>query len=353
MFSPTMTPCTELLKGRWRFRTGGPSFPPCKNPIFVTVCPTILRAILVFLYLIQLASFSIRLKRGFGVSHPQGNLLILDSDAAIKIMKLGRLKFPVIGFFMFLFGALQASLLGSNFSLEKILLGYLILFAAELSVSYSNNYFDSDLDRYSEATSFSGGSRILAQDPKLRELTMKIALFWMGLSVILGIMATILFSLPSYFVPYVALGNLASWYYTAPPLRLAYRGFGELVAAITIGLMMPGTGFLIIRGSFDTLFLLFAIPSCLYSFALMISIEIPDMESDKSGRKKTLIVSNGRRFGFNLIVLSFVLSTLYFATFSLFVHLDAGADMVMIAFLCSYRSHFVSQTYLFPLVTER
>jgi len=43
----------------------------------------------------------------------------------------------------------------------------------------------------------------------------------------------------------------------------------------------------------DLLFLIFVLPSMLYSLAFIVSVEIPDLESDRLGGKNTLIVKRG------------------------------------------------------------
>lgn len=38
----------------------------------------------------------------------------------------------------------------------------------------------------------------------------------------------LIYSYPSWMIVFILLGNLAGWYYSAPPVRLSQRGFGEL-----------------------------------------------------------------------------------------------------------------------------
>jgi 1,4-dihydroxy-2-naphthoate octaprenyltransferase len=39
------------------------------------------------------------------------------------------------------------------------------------------------------------------------------------------------------------MGNLVGWFYSAPPLRLAYRGLGEFSTAATVGFLVPAMGY--------------------------------------------------------------------------------------------------------------
>jgi 1,4-dihydroxy-2-naphthoate octaprenyltransferase len=227
------------------------------------------------------------------------------------------LKFIVIGFLLFTFGALLAIVSGANFVLDRFLVGYSILFTAHLSVSYSNDYFDFYSDQFSKPTMVSGGSGVLSDYPELRGFAKRFALFLIGLSIALAVIFAILYSFSITFILIVTLGNLIGWYYTAPPLKLAYRKLGEIIATIAVGLIMPGLGYYVLKNGFGNLFLVFILPSLFYSLAFIISVEIPDFEGDVLSNKKTLIVYKGRKFGFRLIALLNSLATIYFLIISM------------------------------------
>jgi 1,4-dihydroxy-2-naphthoate octaprenyltransferase len=227
------------------------------------------------------------------------------------------LRFIVIGFLLFTFGALLAIVSGANFVLDRFLVGYSILFTAHLSVSYSNDYFDFYSDQFSKPTMVSGGSGVLSDYPELRGFAKRFALFLIGLSIALAVIFAILYSFSITFILIVTLGNLMGWYYTAPPLKLAYRKLGEIIATIAVGLIMPGLGYYVLKNGFGNLFLVFILPSLFYSLAFIISVEIPDFEGDVLSNKKTLIVYKGRKFGFRLIALLNSLATIYFLIISM------------------------------------
>ena len=94
----------------------------------------------------------------------------------IKILKLGRIYFTVPGFLICLSDSLLSVLTGSDFEIKKFILGYLPLFFVQLSVSYSNDYYDMESDRRSMPTIFSGGSRVLVDNPELKYLSKWIAI---------------------------------------------------------------------------------------------------------------------------------------------------------------------------------
>jgi 1,4-dihydroxy-2-naphthoate octaprenyltransferase len=232
-----------------------------------------------------------------------------------KLFRVARFQFLICGMALFAFGALWAVLLGAPVYLSRILLGYLVLLPAHLSVSYSNDYFDIDVDKYDKPTIFTGGSGVLVDNPGLRKPAKWIAITLILCSLALGIIYTLMYSFPIWFLGFVVLGNLLGWFYSAPPIRLSYRGLGELSMAISIGLLIPGFGYLVTSGQMNRDGLLFIVPLTLYGLAFIINVEIPDMESDRLGNKRTWVARKGRGFGFTVIAASFLLATLFFLCF--------------------------------------
>ena len=229
-----------------------------------------------------------------------------------RLLQVARPKFLLSGLALFVFGASWAVLLGAPFSLSRALLGYLVLLPAHLSVSYSNDYFDVDVDKYGKPTMFSGGSGVLIDHPELREPARWTAIALIVCSLALGIAYQIVFSFSIWFSVLVLVGNLLGWFYSAPPLRLAYRGLGELSMIGSIGLLIPGLGYMVTGGPIGQDGLLFVVPLMLYGLAFSLSVEIPDMESDRLGNKMTWVARKGRVSGFSLIAVSFLLATAYF-----------------------------------------
>lgn len=230
-------------------------------------------------------------------------------STVLKIVTLGRFQFILGGFMFFCAGALFALLLNAEFSLTKFIMGYAALFAAHLSVSYSNDYFDVEVDKVKEPTRFSGGSGILVKNPELRKFSKNFALALIAFSVILATLTTVIFNLPLSFFLLILSGNLLGWFYSAPPLKLSYRGLSEFSTVLT-GFIIPGIGYVILMGKLDLNFLIFVVPLILYELLFIINVEIPDMEADSSGGKKTFIVVYGRELGFIIGATAALLATL-------------------------------------------
>ncbi|BBL66939.1 prenyltransferase [Methanoculleus chikugoensis] len=233
----------------------------------------------------------------------------MDIRAFRDFIRLGRFPLLLSGFVPFAAGALLASLLGARFTPAQFLVGYAAMAAAHLSVHYSNDYFDADADRFVETTPISGGSGVLAANPGLKPAAFRAAVALMAVSILIGYLFVTVYDYPVVFLVFGVAGNLLGWFYTAPPIALAYRNLGEVTNMITFGLLMPGAGYFVAMGTLDASFFAFAVPLSLYGLIFITSVEIPDREGDIAGGKRTLIVRRGRIFGFSLIALAASLAT--------------------------------------------
>ncbi len=219
-----------------------------------------------------------------------------------RLLRLARIHFLMASLTLFIAGAFWGILSGAKFSFARLLLGYLIVLPAHLSVSFSNDYFDVEVDRLRKPTLFTGGSGVLVSYPELRRPARYTAIALICISWIIGLTFMIVYAYPSWFLGYVIMCSLLGWFYSAPPLRLAYRGFGEFSTALTGGCLVPMMGYLVMKGSLNLEGFLFTLPLIFYGLAFIITVEIPDLEIDRQGKKYTWVTRIGRKNGFILIV---------------------------------------------------
>jgi 1,4-dihydroxy-2-naphthoate octaprenyltransferase len=238
-------------------------------------------------------------------------------DNVIRIVKLGRFIAHAV-ILVYLLGTLFAVLVGASFDVVKFIVGYVILFTGVLAAVYTNNYNDVAIDRHAIHTFFSGGSSILIDHPELMKTTRYVALGLYGLSIFLGFLFVVVFSYPVTFFIYVLLGNFLGWCYTSPPIKLVYRGFGELATMLGAGFIIPGFAYFIIRGTIDAPFVLFSIPFMLLCFALSLYLELPDRNADRIGHKHTLVVRRSEHLGFLLGFTTTCLVIFYFVFLAVF-----------------------------------
>ena len=172
-----------------------------------------------------------------------------------------------------------------------ILIGSLLY---HLSADMTNEYYDhvNGNDALVDLkTPFNGGTGILEQGliaPK-RVLRMSYIFFALGAIISLWIayrtnVWVLLFSI---------FGLVSCWGYTAPPLKLCYRGFGELIIFLNNGLMIIGAIYMAFVG---TLTWQLVLPSCMLGFlgmAIIVMNEIPDINADRKVDKKNWVVRAG------------------------------------------------------------
>ncbi len=277
------------------------------------------------------------------------------------LIKLGRLPLIATTLILYILGIVFAIALNNSFDFLKFIVGLAIATTALLSMSYCNNYYDAEADQYNKPTAFSGGSGQILHNKKLRTSIKYLSFIFMAFSILLAIIFVLIFSFSIVFLFYVIIGNLLAWFYTAPPLKLVYRGLGEISTMIAIGFMIPGLGYYALAGQLDYLFLIFIFPFMMFLGAWIINAEIPDLEGDRRGIKKTVIVRKGFRFGLILASIFSIIVVLYYIIISNFSLLPSYIDfrffalfsmLPLIFILLSLRSNFSNRTKVMKIVNQ-
>jgi 1,4-dihydroxy-2-naphthoate polyprenyltransferase len=240
----------------------------------------------------------------------------MNSATVKDILTLSR-GLTYVAIIWYLLGALFALLIGATLDIGKLVLGYCIALPGVLVGTLTNSYYDVTVDKNSTATPISGGTKVLVDRPELRKTIRNLIVFFFNLSLVLGVVFTIVFSYPVTFFAFIVVADFTALAYTAPPLRLVYRGFGELMTMIMGGFLMGGIGYFAIKGTIDLTFVLFSIPIMLTMFAFAFYVEIPDRNADLQGHKKTLVVRKDERFGFIIGSIALTGATVCFLLFYL------------------------------------
>lgn len=234
------------------------------------------------------------LKLTGGVLSPSEKFL----DKAIPWLKALRLQFYPMTFAAYAAGAFGAVSSGYAFNSPLFWLGYLWIFLLEVATVFTNDYFDFQTDKQNKFFGpFNGGSRVLVEGELRPEKLKKASLLLFGLSLLAAIL--LLISLPGPglgTVFFIVLFFTIALGYTVPPLRLSYRGLGELDVALTHSIAVILSGYVFLGGSFtDPLPWLLSLPIFLAILPSIILAGIPDYEADKAASKKTLAVRLGRK----------------------------------------------------------
>lgn len=250
---------------------------------------------------------------------------------AWNILKLARMHFLVPGIMLYTLGALLAAARGSALTWDRFLFGYSIFFLAHLSVSFSNDYFDREGDARSEPTPLSGGSGVLVEHPELARFSLGTAIALLLASGLVAAAFTWHFGYDLTFLAFAVLGGWLGWLYSAPPLRLAYRGMGEVTTLLAAGLVMPGMGYYVISGRLDLWFLALSAPLMCYGLFFILTVEMPDVESDSISGKSNLLVRHGRGRGALLSLLACLVGSVLFLGIHLSGALGREVDFGLIS----------------------
>ena len=231
-----------------------------------------------------------------------------------SIFRLARLHFLIPGFMLYVMGYLLALLGGVDWDFAKFFFGYVIFGTAHLSVSFSNDYFDRKADQNSVKTFFAGGSKVLVTHPEFEPLALKTAIVLLLASVVANFFFTFIYAYSCWFFIFGLIGGLLGWFYSAPPLELEYRGLGELATILAVGLLMPGMGYFVASGTIGSLFQAFILPLGCYGLFFIITVELPDVESDTLSHKTNFLVKWGRKAGRNICVAATIMGTVFMIT---------------------------------------
>ncbi len=175
---------------------------------------------------------------------------------------------------------------------ERLLLTWLGLILAHISVNLLNEYFDyrSGVDLRTRRTPFSGGSGVLPRG-LLRPQTVWRA----GMGALLGAFAVGLY-LTVIAGPMLLLlifaGGAIVYFYTP---WFACRRLGELAAGLGLGSLPVLGAYFIQTGQLSLVAGVAALPPGFLTANLLLLNELPDVEADQAGGRDNLVIWLGRR----------------------------------------------------------
>ena len=163
----------------------------------------------------------------------------------------------------------------------------------QLGLNVANDVFDTAQgadDANVTPTKYSGGSRVIQYGlVSFRRMASLATIFYVAAGVI-GLLLLVLRGSPALLVIGV-VGFIVSLGYTAPPLKLVYRGLGEIAVAIGFGpLMLLGAYVVQTRGVLTWEPVVASLPVALLVALILYVNEIPDRRGDARAGKRTLPV---------------------------------------------------------------
>lgn len=163
----------------------------------------------------------------------------------------------------------------------------------QLYIVWANDWADYDTDQDNQTpTIFSGGSRVLVDGELDRAQLGRAAALAAAGALGTGVALWAGWGRAGS-VPLMASGLALLWAYSFPPIRLSYRGGGELLQMLGVGVVLPLIGYQAQAGTlagFPCPLLLALAPM---NLACAISTALPDRPSDARADKRTLAVTLG------------------------------------------------------------
>ena len=226
-------------------------------------------------------------------------------------LQAARLKFLAQGIMpIFLAGAIAYS--EGIFKPAYFLITLVAAAAVQVGLTMFNDTIDfvngTDRCKIGAKNPFSGGSGVLTSgiiQPK-QALIVIFSLYFFAL--LCAIYLAVEVGIISLWI--AILGAAVSIFYTARPLRFAYRGIGELMMFIGYGLVLTAWAYFVHSTQLNgEILLIGAIPGLLM-WAMILINEIPDYQEDRAANKKNIVYRLGPRNTKNLFIASLVV--LYF-----------------------------------------
>lgn len=229
-----------------------------------------------------------------------------------------------------LYGQALAYAATGHFSWRALALAQAFGVIDHLVIVFANDYADREADaRNTTPTPFSGGSRVLP-DGELAPRTIGVLALAASAALLVLSVAAIGMA-PA--LPWLALAALALIFaYSYPPLRLSYRGGGELLQGLGVGVVLPLVGFVAQGGTLDATVVWPLAPTFVLGLAGNVLTSIPDGDADRAAGKGSPAarwgVARARRVSVGLHVLGVGLGVLLWPG-------AASAALLVVALLLS------------------
>jgi 1,4-dihydroxy-2-naphthoate octaprenyltransferase len=261
--------------------------------------------------------------------------------------KAFRFHFTSASFMPGILGGMIAWTADGKFLPGYFLLVMLGLILNHMALNMTDDYYDFhhlvDVFATDGKNPYTGGSGLLSsgviQPQRMRQVFVIFYLIAIGIGVFLGVVRG------PFILLLLAIGFFCAYFYTAPPIRFGYRGFGELAQLLCFG---PGIGIGAYfvqaqRISWEAFW--GTLPFGIMLFAMITINEIPDYFEDRRGGKLNLVARFGRETGVWLFITSLLSA---YAVISAGVILRRIPVLGLISLLTlpiAYKTISVLQTY--------
>lgn len=189
---------------------------------------------------------------------------------------------------VYVLGILIARWRGSELALLPIVWGGAALLLVSIAINVINEYIDYETDTLTARTSFSGGSGVLPRGLIEPRTALQAAWVMMIAGIGVSLIGIGISVLNSRILPVVLFGAVFGWLYSAPPLKLAWHGWGEFTNALLGAIVLPFYGYVVVAGDYEPLVLLACLPFALVDFLNLLATHYADRKADQQVGKRTL-----------------------------------------------------------------
>jgi len=216
-------------------------------------------------------------------------------------LRLSRPWFLLGAIVLYGLGLALAHYLGERIQVPLAVEGLALVLALQLVVHYLNEYYDAEADAANpNRTPFNGGSGVIGKDGLARATALQAAFVCLAFVALFSTTMLVRGETPTLAWAVFALMLLASFFYSAPPLRLVSSGYGEFIAALVVSALVPTLAYTLQTGAMHRLLFLATAPLVLFNFAMIMAFEVPDYGTDLKYGKRTLMVRLGWETGMRL-----------------------------------------------------
>jgi 1,4-dihydroxy-2-naphthoate octaprenyltransferase len=219
-------------------------------------------------------------------------------------MRTARAPFLAASAMPALLGVFAAHSHTGALAVDRFVLTLLGVVCVHLGANVANDYYDhlTGADPMNlQPTPFSGGSRVIQDGLVSPGAALVLAILLLAVGLTVGIILNAMIP-GNTVILLAAAGILCGFVYTATPIKLSYRGLGEMVIFTAFGPLTVMGAYLCQTGDLDTFAFHVSIPAGLLVLAILLVNEVLDFEWDQKAGKRTLVVMLGKERAYGLFL---------------------------------------------------
>jgi 1,4-dihydroxy-2-naphthoate octaprenyltransferase len=270
------------------------------------------------------------------------DILSTVSKNLLGLWSMARPLVLVSNILAWLYGVSIAFGNGDPIDFTSLGISFSAMLLVSVSVHYVNEYADYQTDALTVRTVYSGGSGVLSRNVVPRTLAIQAAVATLILGVSMQLLANYFGVHPWSAMVLLGIGAIGGWMYSLPPLKLAWRGWGELDNALLGANVLPVYGYIGLSGRFEFWVMAACLPFTLLAFNNLLAVTWPDREADVRVGKRTLATRWPNK---QLRLLYSIVATFSFMLLLLFSNWILPLDVAMAGFMALPLTLWGAKTY--------